>query len=148
MKKTLQNLNLWMFLLLVTLFISCSKDDNTSPSDLTTQLQTNVIVGTWRVSAYSENGVNKTSSFNGYNFTFTNSAAVSASNGIVTVPGTWLTGVEDSTPKLYLDFFASSGVFEEISEDWRIQSVSSTSISLRHVSGGDGSIDLLTFTKN
>lgn len=148
MKKLLQSPKIWIILMVAVVFIGCSKDDNPSSSDLTSQLQTNVIVGAWRVSSYSENGLNKTSNFTGYNFTFTNSATVSATNGTITVPGTWLTGVDDSTPKLYLEFFASSGVFEEISEDWRIQSVSSTSISLRHVSGGDGSIDLLTFTKN
>jgi len=38
--------------------------------------------------------------------------------------------------------------FDELNEDWEVISKSDTKINLRHVSGGDGSIDVLEFTKN
>ncbi|TMM57874.1 hypothetical protein FEE95_00120 [Maribacter algarum] len=45
-------------------------------------------------------------------------------------------------------FFASPADFAELSEDWDIISHSASKIELKHVSGGDGGIDLLTFEKN
>ena len=44
-------------------------------------------------------------------------------------------------------FFSSSSNFEELSEDWEIVSYTETRIELKHVSGGDGSIDVLVFEK-
>ncbi len=62
--------------------------------------------------------------------------------------GTWTTGTDDSTPKFIINFSATNGPFEEISEDWQILNASATRVELKHVSGGDGSIDMLTFEKN
>lgn len=45
-------------------------------------------------------------------------------------------------------FFASPADFAELSEDWDIISHSASKIELKHVSGGDGGTDLLTFEKN
>ena len=45
-------------------------------------------------------------------------------------------------------FFASPADFAELSEDWDIISHSATKIELKHVSGGNGGTDLLTFEKN
>ena len=47
-----------------------------------------------------------------------------------------------------ISFTATSGHFESISEDWRVLSSTASKIELKHISGGDGSIDLLTFEKN
>jgi predicted nucleotidyltransferase len=43
--------------------------------------------------------------------------------------------------------FSSPSDFEELSEDWEIISQTATKIELRHVSGGGGGTDLLTFGK-
>ena len=45
-------------------------------------------------------------------------------------------------------FFGSPADFAELSEDWDIISHSATKIELKHVSGGNGGTDLLTFEKN
>lgn len=45
-------------------------------------------------------------------------------------------------------FFASPANFNELSEDWDVVSHSPSKIDLIHISGGDGSTDLLTFEKN
>ena len=127
---------------------TCSSDDDSpSASQLVTQTQNTIVSGTWRVTLFSENGVVQTSNYNGYNFTFNANSTVEAVNGTTPQTGTWTTGTDDSTPKLIVTFSATTGPFEEISEDWRILTVSSTRIELKHVSGGDGSIDLLTFQK-
>ena len=45
-------------------------------------------------------------------------------------------------------FFASPANFNELSEDWDVVSHSPSKIDLIHISGGDGSTDLLSFEKN
>jgi len=130
--------------------ISCNSDDdsNSNNNSIIVQLEASIKVGAWRVSNFVEDGNNQTHHFNGYAFTFSENGAVSATNGTNTVTGTWTTSSSSSSgSKFILNFNATSGPFEEISEDWRIESVTSSKIDLKHVSGGDGSIDLLTFTK-
>lgn len=147
--KLLFKKTLTLALLIILPLLSCNSDDSpSSNSQLASQVQSQAVNGTWNVSLFNEDGVNKTSLFEGFNFVFTVDGTVSATNNTDLVSGTWVTGVDDSTPKFILFFVVSSGPFEEISEDWRILSVSPTKMEFRHVSGGDGSIDLLTFTKN
>lgn len=132
------------------LSLSCSNDGNTSNtnSENVGQLQDAIIQGSWKITRFIEDGVNQTSNYNGFNFTFNTNGTVLATNGSNPVNGTWTTSVSSSgTPKLVLNFNISNGPFDEISEDWNIEAVSSTLIDLKHVSGGDGSIDLLLFTK-
>jgi len=45
-------------------------------------------------------------------------------------------------------FFESPLNFSKLSEDWEIISFTSSKIELKHVSGGNGGTDLLTFEKN
>ncbi len=45
-------------------------------------------------------------------------------------------------------FFESPTAFNRLSEDWEIISYTSSKIELRHISGGNGDTDLLTFEKN
>jgi ribosome-associated toxin RatA of RatAB toxin-antitoxin module len=102
---------------------------------------------TWKVANYTEKGVDKTARFSGYTFTFGPNGALSATSGTTTLTGTWASGTDDSTPKFILKFNVTSGPFEEISEDWKIVKASETSIELKNVSGGNGTTDLLTFSK-
>ena len=55
---------------------------------------------------------------------------------------------DSGSTKFDITFPDANGPFEEITEDWRVLSSSTTKLELKHVSGGDGSIDLLTFEKN
>ncbi len=132
------------------MLISCNSDDDSNSNNNSTivQLETSIKSGAWRVSSFVEDGNNQTHHFTGYAFTFSENGTVSATNGTNTVSGTWTTSSSSSSgSKFILNFNASSGPFEEISEDWRIENVTSVLIDLKHVSGGDGSIDLLTFAK-
>lgn len=147
MKK---NMILSIFVLFSMALMSCSNDDDSSSSDSSStiiQLETSITSGSWIVSNFVEDGNDQTSHFNGFTFSFSTNGTVTAINGDTTMNGTWVTGIDSSTPKFILNFNVTNGPFEEISEDWRIENTSSTVIELRHVSGGDGSVDLLTFTK-
>lgn len=138
-----------MIVIILTSSSMCSSDDdNPSSSDVIEQAQTSITQNTWKVTNFNEDGVNHTSDFAGYNFTFNANGTVAATNGSNNMNGTWATGTDDSTPKFILGFSILNGPFEEISEDWRIEKATSTVIDLKHVSGGDGGTDILTFTKN
>jgi hypothetical protein len=133
------------------LAVSCSSDDDSTDdnnSSIIVQLEASIKVGTWRVSNFVESGVNQTSHFTGYAFTFSGNGTVTATNGTNTVTGTWSTSSSSSSgAKFILNFNATSDPFEEISQDWRVESVTTILVDLKHVSGGDGSVDLLTFAK-
>ena len=137
-----------LFMLNVASMCSNDDDNSSSSSQVITDTQNAVVNGTWRVTLFSEDGSNQTSNFSNYNFTFSSNGTLTAVNGSTTMNGTWSTGTDDSTPKMFINFNVTNGPFEEISEDWRILSNTSSKIELKHVSGGDGSIDLLTFEKN
>lgn len=138
-------MKIFFVLLATVLMMSCSSDDKTN---LTQDTDNNVKLGTWRVTNFSENGNNQTSNYAGYNFTFGNANVLTASNGTTNKVGTWLTRTDSGSTKMDITFPDTSGPFEDISEDWRVENSSATVLNLKHVSGGDGSIDLLTFTKN
>jgi hypothetical protein len=101
--------------------------------------------GTWYVSYFQEDDDDETSDFNGYVFTFNTNGTSTAVRNSVTTNGTWSTFVDSGQNKLELVFEGLS--LDEIEEDWRIIEFSNTQIRLKDVSGGDGSIDYLTFTK-
>ncbi|MCR9182685.1 MAG: hypothetical protein NXH73_07140 [Flavobacteriaceae bacterium] len=148
--KSKHLLSIFSALFMSLLLFSCSSDDDSNSGDSGTviaQLETSIKSGNWRVSNFLEDGNNQTSNFNGYVFTFGDNGSITAENGSTTKTGTWVTGIDDSTPKFIINFPDNNGPFEEISEDWRIENSTNSKIDLKHVSGGDGSIDLLSFTK-
>ena len=128
----------------------CSSDDDNSDdnSPSTSTVTTNVTSGTWRVTYFKEDDVVQTNNFNGYNFSINSNGTMVAVNGSTTKNGTWSTYSDSGSTKFDITFPDTDGPFEEITEDWRVLSSSATKLELKHVSGGDGSIDLLTFEKN
>lgn len=128
----------------------CSSDDDSSDdnSPSTSNVNTNVTSGTWRVTLFQEDGTNQTSNFNGYDFSINSNGTIVAVNGSTTKNGNWSTYSDSGTTKFDIVFLDNNGPFEEISEDWRVLTSTTTKLELKHVSGGDGSVDLLTFEKN
>ncbi len=121
-------------------------DDDDNSNGSTTEI---VIEGNWKVTLFQEDNSNQTAHFNGYAFDFETNGILTAVNGSNTQTGNWNNGGDDSANKLNIDFPSAQddSPFEEISEDWNIITKTVTKIELKHVSGGDGSIDLLTFEK-
>lgn len=135
-----------LIVLSLTFFVSCSKDDDSSSSDpvtITNQIKNS---GNWRVSLFSEEGVNETSYFTDYIFTFNDGANVTATKSGTSVTGSWVV-LQDSGKNKFVLTFPNQGKFEEISEDWEILEKTDNSIKLRHISGGSGGTDLLNFVK-
>lgn len=131
---------------------SCTKDDNNV--SIKNSIVSTVSAGTWKISYYFDSDKEVTSSFSGYNFTFGSNDVLSASNGASTYAGSWSimnnnSNDDDSLDDVdFLISFASPASFAELSEDWEILSRTASKIELKHVSGGNGGTDLLTFEKN
>lgn len=132
----------------------CSSDDNSSSSQDTSEVINTVSSGTWRITLFDEDGNDHTNDFNNYDFTFGASNVLTATNGSTTVTGFWSVTNDDSSDddsSSDVDFnilFTSPNDFAELSEDWHILERTATKIRLRHISGGNGGTDLLTFEKN
>ena len=150
--------NIKIILVLAVLFVlnvaSMCSDDDDSPTNVNqTQVINTVISGTWRITNYVDSGVNETTNFTGYNFTFGSNNVLTAVGNGLTISGTWsVTDTNSNDDTLNdLDFniaFTSPANFLELSDDWDIVSRTDTKIQLIDVSGGNGVTDYLTFEKN
>lgn len=144
-----------VILLLAALFSSCSSDDNnTNETNSISSVTSIAVSGTWRITYYFDTDKEETNNFSGYNFTFGSNGVLTATNGTLTQTGTWSvtdSNSNDDNSISDLDFniaFASPATFLELTDDWEIIERTSTVIKLKDVSGGNGGIDYLTFTKN
>ena len=150
------------------LFISCSSDDSddVNAANIMADIQeiTDLVsTGTWTITSFIDSGSDETTNFSGYGFSFISDGNLIADNGSITVNGTWSvtndsgsddsssddSSSDDSSDDIDFNiFFASPSNFNELSEDWDIVMRTDSRIELIHISGGDGSIDYLTFEKN
>jgi hypothetical protein len=143
----MKRINIFALALLISAsFSSCRKDDSSSDNN-NTNTSTGAVAtsGTWRVTLFKEDDRDQTGHFSGYTFSFNPNGAVTAVSGGTTHTGTWSSGYDNSTRKLILNF--STSPLSELNEDWHVISESGSRMELKHVSGGDGSVDYLTFQK-
>jgi hypothetical protein len=132
----------------------CSSDDSTysqNPNDVVNTM----LNGTWVITNFNEDGVDNTSNFSGFTFTFGSANLLTATNGSENYSGFWSVtnddSSDDSPSSSGVDFnivFGAPANFVELSDDWDVIERTATKIRLRHISGGDGSTDLLTFEIN
>lgn len=121
----------------------CDDDSNGGSNNTTlTEIFTS---GTWYISYFFDD-VDETNYFNGYNFTFNSNGTSLAVKNSNTINGTWNIYNDGGTEKIVLSFDGS--LLDEIEDDWRIIEYTPTLVKLKHVSGGNGGTDYLTFTKN
>ena len=154
MKKYI--IKILIFVSLINVAGMCSKDDATPvvvSVDPTPVINT-VNNGTWHVTLYQESGVDKLANFTGYNFTFSPSGVLTATNDANTYNGTWSVTSDnsgDDSPSSDLDFniaFSNPSSFASLTEDWNILEYTATKVKLVHVSGGNGGADYINFEKN
>ena len=143
----MRNLNYLVFGILVIALVACNK---IKPKNVVSSIEQ----GIWRISLYTDDGQNETNDYSGYEFNFENDGTVTATNGDNNIIGSWSVeddeSNDDSSSDDDIDFilnFPSEFNFEELSDDWSIISESSNVVELEDVSGGDGSVDQLTFEK-
>lgn len=141
-------------ILSLSLMLSCSNDEDDNPLDpvqAVSDIQTHVVEGDWMISSYVDSGVDETSDYAAFTFTFTAEGVVTASSSAEMLTGAWIVDEDDSSDS-DVDFTLIFGVpdthdFDDLNDDWDVVSYTSTMISLRDVSGGSGEIDTLIFTR-
>ena len=126
-------------LLAATCITGCKKEN------FTNQARALIQTGAWKVALFKEDSNDETHHFTGYAFHFLEEGTVIATKGNHTLNGTWGTGNDDSSNKFEL--FFEETPFDELNEDWKITSVTSSLIKLEHISGGNGGTDILHFEK-
>jgi major membrane immunogen (membrane-anchored lipoprotein) len=124
------------------LFAACSGDDSNNP---TLNVDDTLKSGKWKVT-YFWDEKDETYYFNSYTFEFKTGNVLTAVKGSDTYNGIWSTTTDDSKKKLVINFSAPEEL-AEISDDWKIIEMTDSKIRLDDVSGGDGSVEYLTFEK-
>ncbi|XZF12505.1 hypothetical protein ACTHGU_11990 [Chitinophagaceae bacterium MMS25-I14] len=120
-------------------FISCNKSDNSNNGNI----KSLIVQGSWSVARSVDNGVDETSYYKNYRFTFLSTGIASATNDSATVSGVWQTTTENNENKLILSFTVPFGY---LTEDWHIIQTTSEAIMLVNPGGWNG-VDSLTLKK-
>ena len=129
-----------MFLFIVTIFSSCSDEDDVAVNNSVDPTPVINVVnnGTWRITLFNDSGVDETLNFTDYDFSFGASNILSATNGTNTYSGTWSVTSDnslDDSPSNDLDFniaFSTPANFADLTDDWNIISYTATKIQLIH----------------
>ncbi len=153
MKKVNLLRNTMYSLLVCFLVTSCSSDDDIDNLNNSAQntIENNTQSGTWRITKFIDSGIDETTDFSGYNFTFNSSGSLNASNGTTNFDGTWdissIDGTDLNDLELNLGFNLMNDL-DDLTDDWDFILQTSTKIELIDISGGGEPDDLLTFEKN
>ena len=88
----------------------------------------------------------ETADFSGYAFTFFENGMLKAKKGEQVVEGTWSSNGDDGELEVELNF-GDDVILLELNDDWDVIEFATGIIKLKDVSGGDGSVEYLTFEK-
>jgi hypothetical protein len=150
-KLNLINCILFNFLICFSITSCSSDDDNNNPNNtLKETIENDTQSGTWRITKFIDSGIEETSDFSGYNFTFKSTGVLNSSNGTNSFDGTWnISPAGSNLDDLELNIlFNLMNDFDGLTDDWDFISQTSTKIELIDISGGGEPDDLLTFEKN
>ena len=102
--------------------------------------------GDWYITYFFDDA-DETADFNDYVFNFASDGTATATDTNGTTNGSWATSSGDETPlELNLNFGLTMPL-DELADDWDVLEVTNDIIRLKDVSGGDGSVDYLTFER-
>ena len=106
-----------LFLIAIAIFIitSCSKSSSAAAS-----LHDYLSAGSWYVYQYSENGVNHTDDYGGYQLTFNTDGTFSVHINTTTDNGTWTDNGGNS--KLILTMTTSDVLLQKLIKSWNVTS--------------------------
>jgi hypothetical protein len=144
-----------MLLIVLAIFAaSCGNDPDPKPNPKIDEVQGIVTTGKWRISYFFDTDEEETDKYTNYAFQFLPNGSLVANDGPASLSGAWSVtdrgNSNDDNNQNDVDFnisFTSTPLLDELSDDWEIVSVSNTKLELRHISGGNGGTDLLTFEK-
>ncbi|MCE3296201.1 MAG: hypothetical protein K0R65_1915 [Crocinitomicaceae bacterium] len=109
--------------------------------------------GSWRISSYIDDSEDETSDYSGDTFTFKSDGTLIVT-GTHQATGSWAVTKEDNSndddvfDDRHVEFIISlPALLDDLTDDWEVESHSSSRLELKDKSGGDGSEDYLTFVK-
>ncbi len=126
----------------------CDEDDDNDHNDDDvddTELKNILLEGQWEITYFFDDE-DETGDFAGYIFTFLDGGVAKAQKGDITTNGSWYANGDDGALELQLNF-GSSSPLDELEDDWDIIEFDGTIVKLRDISGGDGSVEYLTFER-
>ncbi|MBD3583293.1 hypothetical protein [Flavobacterium selenitireducens] len=133
---------------------SCSSDDDgPRPNQDPAPAIAVATQGTWRITNFEDNGIDKTADYAGFNFTFNNENVIAVDGNGQTITGSWSIVSDDDfdVPEdSNLDFnifFQEPASFRPLNEDWDIATYSETRIELQDLDD-DGPSDYLVLERN
>ncbi|SRX75809.1 hypothetical protein [Aequorivita antarctica] len=138
-----------LILLAIIVFASCSSNDDSGNVNTNEfePIKTTLPQGEWMVSKLIDGQSDHTTDFESFIFNFSEDGTVAATNDLFTESGTWAYDNSSNSAEKLVLLFSETTPFDEINDDWDIVSVSNSKIELSDVSGGNGDVKLLTFTK-
>jgi len=143
----------FLALLLITsvAFFSCKKGDPIPPHRYirnTSAPATNnptFSKGDWRISLFSEKGVDETNLFNGYVFMFNDNGTIKVTKDNNTMNGNWYSA-PGTGQKFMINF--SADPLNVLNKTWDIKGETYTDLKLVYINSENGEEDLLTFKRN
>ncbi len=146
-----------LMMLFVTLgtAVSCSDDDNDSTNEPITNEETAAIAtamreGVWQITAFTKDGVERTTGFEGYNFVFDGENDLIATNGTTVNTGTWsvtLNNEEDENDFDFIINYSSPANFQDLKGNYDIVTSNDVMIQLIELNNGNDA-KYLTFERN
>lgn len=138
-----------LILLTIAVFASCSSDDDSGDANTNEfeQIETTLPQGEWEVSKLINGQSDHTTDFESFVFTFNEDGTVVAQNDLFTENGTWAYDNFSSSEEELVLQFGQMTPFDRLNDDWEIVSVTNSKVELSDISGGNGDLELLTFTK-
>lgn len=138
-----------LILFAIVVFASCSSNDDSGNVNTNEfePIKTTLPQGEWMVSKLIDGQSDHTTDFESFIFNFSEDGTVAATNDLFTESGTWAYDNSSNSAEKLVLLFSETTPFDEINDDWDIVSVSNSKIELSDVSGGNGDVKLLTFTK-
>jgi len=122
-------------------------DNNNSDGDIP-DIRNKMMSGEWLVAKYMDGDNEETLDYAAFTFAFQAELAVNVTAGVSgpTYPGLWRI-IRDSEGELkcYLNFGLAT-ILQDLMDDWKIVSVTSTRIELKNISG-DNTTEILVFEK-
>lgn len=138
-----------IFIFSVILFASCSSDDDAGDV-ITTEferIETVLPQGTWEVTKFIKDNREATIDFESFVFTFDEDGSVIGVTDLFSETGTWVYRTTSQDGEQLVLEFNDVTPFDEISDDWKIVSVSNSRIELSDDGSSEGDTDLLVFSK-
>ncbi len=146
--------NVLIALIFAGIFSACTKDDvNNIPE--AQEIRITVQSGNWRLTKMIDSGIDETTDFTGYIFTFSENGILTAVRENNTQTGRWsvINERDSDDSKDDIEFNISFAVpetndFDELNDDWDIISISETTIELIDRDDDGEPSDFLTFQRN